>query len=157
MLVRRRRAAVGLTQQEPAARAGVSVGAVRDLEPGRVNPPAPRILKHLAVTLGLPRGTSATRPAARAGHQAHATAPGYESGVNLEDACRGRDRAGQEDLEFAPSDEDPGETPNGRKVTSDIRSSREVAIQHVVSCGVGEAVKQPYRLARHFRAPYGTT
>ena len=31
MLVRRRRAAVGLTQQELAARAGVSVGAVRVL------------------------------------------------------------------------------------------------------------------------------
>jgi DNA-binding SARP family transcriptional activator/tetratricopeptide (TPR) repeat protein len=67
MLVRRRRVAVGLTQQQLAARAKVSVGAVRDLEQGRVTRPRPRILEQLAVALGLDSSQRASLVAAAAG------------------------------------------------------------------------------------------
>jgi hypothetical protein len=89
-------------------------------------------------------------PTAKARRQAHAAAPGYESGINLENAGLGRARARGEHLEFASSDEDPGETPNRRKVTADFGSGREVAVEHVILLGVGEAVEQPHWLVRHF-------
>jgi DNA-binding SARP family transcriptional activator/tetratricopeptide (TPR) repeat protein/DNA-binding XRE family transcriptional regulator len=75
VLVRRWRAAAGLTQQELATRAGVSVGAVRDLEQGRVTRPQPRILERLAGALGLGSGQRADLAAA-AGMAGRSSRPG---------------------------------------------------------------------------------
>jgi DNA-binding SARP family transcriptional activator/DNA-binding XRE family transcriptional regulator len=68
----RRRA--GLTQQEVATRAGVSVAGLRDIEQGRVVAPKAQTLRRLGVTLGLSaaeaedlarRGRPAAEPASR--------------------------------------------------------------------------------------------
>ena len=76
MLVRRWRTGTGLTQQELAARAGVSVGAVRDLEQGRVTRPRARILEQLAGALGLGSGQRADLAAAAAGIAGRSRRPG---------------------------------------------------------------------------------
>src|SRR5262249_8969651 len=52
-LIRARRLANGLTQQELARLAEVSVGALRDLEQGRTRRPHPRLVARLARVLGL--------------------------------------------------------------------------------------------------------
>jgi DNA-binding SARP family transcriptional activator/tetratricopeptide (TPR) repeat protein/DNA-binding XRE family transcriptional regulator len=52
-LVRDRRRAAGLTQQQLAVAAGVSVGAVRDLEQDRTARPHPQTAERLRATLGL--------------------------------------------------------------------------------------------------------
>ena len=67
VLISRWRAAAGFTQQELATRAGVSVGAVRDLEQGRVTRPRPRALEQLADALGLSSSQRADLAAAAAG------------------------------------------------------------------------------------------
>jgi DNA-binding SARP family transcriptional activator/Tfp pilus assembly protein PilF/DNA-binding XRE family transcriptional regulator len=54
-LLRDARVGRGLTQEALADRAGVSVGALRDLEQGRTGRPRPRSLQALAEALGLPR------------------------------------------------------------------------------------------------------
>lgn len=51
--VRNLRRLRGLTQRELAARAGISLGAVRDLEQGRSSNPRPRFLEALCDVLGL--------------------------------------------------------------------------------------------------------
>jgi DNA-binding SARP family transcriptional activator/tetratricopeptide (TPR) repeat protein/DNA-binding XRE family transcriptional regulator len=51
-LIRTRRRAAGLTQQEVASRAGVSLGAIRDLEQGRTVRPRPELVVRLAEVLG---------------------------------------------------------------------------------------------------------
>ncbi len=76
VLVRRWRAAAGLTQQELAMRAGVSVGAVRDLEQGRVTRPQSRVLERLAGALGLDSGQRADLAAAAAGMTGRSRRPG---------------------------------------------------------------------------------
>jgi WD40 repeat protein/DNA-binding SARP family transcriptional activator/DNA-binding XRE family transcriptional regulator len=53
LLVRIRRQAAGLTQQELASLAGVSVGTVRDLEQGRTHRPGRDLVSKLAGVLGL--------------------------------------------------------------------------------------------------------
>jgi DNA-binding SARP family transcriptional activator/tetratricopeptide (TPR) repeat protein/DNA-binding XRE family transcriptional regulator len=55
-LIRDFRRASGLTQLELASRAGVSTGAIRDLEQGRTGRPLPGSLARLAGALGLSRG-----------------------------------------------------------------------------------------------------
>ncbi len=52
-VVRARRLAEGLTQQQLAALAGVSVAALRDLEQGRTRQPRPGLVAKLAGVLGL--------------------------------------------------------------------------------------------------------
>ena len=52
-LVRARRLAAGLTQQQLARAAGVSVGVVRDLEQGRTGQPRRRSAERIAAVLGL--------------------------------------------------------------------------------------------------------
>src|ERR1700689_2301720 len=52
-LLRDYRRAAALTQHELASRAGVSVGAVRDLEQGRTHRPRPAVLAALANALDL--------------------------------------------------------------------------------------------------------
>ena len=76
VLVRQWRAAAGLTQQELAARAGVSVGAVRDLEQGRVARPQARIVEQLAGALGLGSGQRTDLAAAAAGMAGRPGRPG---------------------------------------------------------------------------------
>src|SRR6266536_3569097 len=53
VVVRARRLAEGLTQQQLAALAGVSVAALRDLEQGRTRQPRPGLVAKLAGVLGL--------------------------------------------------------------------------------------------------------
>jgi DNA-binding SARP family transcriptional activator/DNA-binding XRE family transcriptional regulator len=55
-LIRQYRHAAGLTQQELADRAGMSIGAVRDLEQGRTSRPRDGALRRLAASLGLDEG-----------------------------------------------------------------------------------------------------
>ena len=55
--IRERRRVAGLTQQELAAVAGVSVGVVRDLEQGVTVRPRAEALRRLAMSLGI-----STRP-----------------------------------------------------------------------------------------------
>lgn len=64
----RRRA--GLTQQEAARRAGLSVAALRDIEQGRVAAPRPETLRRLAVALGLSAGEQSELAAAGGAAQA---------------------------------------------------------------------------------------
>ncbi|MDG4834242.1 tetratricopeptide repeat protein [Solwaraspora sp. WMMD1047] len=52
--IRRHRAAAGLTQQELAARAGLSVRSVRDLERGRIGRPRSRSVRGLVEALAMP-------------------------------------------------------------------------------------------------------
>jgi DNA-binding SARP family transcriptional activator/predicted negative regulator of RcsB-dependent stress response/DNA-binding XRE family transcriptional regulator len=52
-LIEERRRAAGLTQRALAERAGVSVGAIRDLEQGRTSWPRPGATRRLAEALGL--------------------------------------------------------------------------------------------------------
>ncbi|MFC0531687.1 BTAD domain-containing putative transcriptional regulator [Phytohabitans kaempferiae] len=58
-LVRRFRHQAGLTQQEAAERAGMSVGGLRDLEQGRVERPRPATMRRLAAALDLPESAAA--------------------------------------------------------------------------------------------------
>jgi DNA-binding SARP family transcriptional activator/tetratricopeptide (TPR) repeat protein/transcriptional regulator with XRE-family HTH domain len=53
-VLRARRQAAGLTQRELAVSAGISEGAVRDLEQGRTRTPHPRSLRALGAALALP-------------------------------------------------------------------------------------------------------
>src|SRR5215831_20641311 len=55
-LIRVRRRAAGLTQDDLACLAGVSVGALRDLEQGRTHRPRSRLITRLAEALGLAVG-----------------------------------------------------------------------------------------------------
>src|SRR5215472_4982637 len=55
-LVRARRRAAGWTQEELAGRAGVSVGALRDLEQGRTRRPRSGLVARLAEVLDLSGG-----------------------------------------------------------------------------------------------------
>ncbi|GAA3733989.1 BTAD domain-containing putative transcriptional regulator [Plantactinospora mayteni] len=57
-LVQRFRRQAGLTQQEVADRAGMSVGGLRDLEQGRVGRPRPATLRRLAAALRLPESAA---------------------------------------------------------------------------------------------------
>jgi DNA-binding SARP family transcriptional activator/DNA-binding XRE family transcriptional regulator len=52
-LLRRRRAAAGLTQRELTERAGLSLRTLRDLEQGRVRQPQERTVRRLVAALGL--------------------------------------------------------------------------------------------------------
>ncbi|MFE0593857.1 BTAD domain-containing putative transcriptional regulator [Micromonospora echinospora] len=52
--LRLRRLRAGLTQEELARRAGISVRAVRDIEQGRVRAPRPESLRRIAEAIGLP-------------------------------------------------------------------------------------------------------
>jgi DNA-binding XRE family transcriptional regulator len=52
-LLRQRRLAAGLTQQQLAERSGMSLRTLRDLEHGRVQRPQPRSVQRLAAALGL--------------------------------------------------------------------------------------------------------
>ncbi|HKN52716.1 MAG TPA: helix-turn-helix domain-containing protein, partial [Amycolatopsis sp.] len=64
-LVAARRRAAGITQQELAERAGLSVGAVRDIEQGRTKRPRPAAARRLFSALGLSEADLApylTRP-----------------------------------------------------------------------------------------------
>jgi DNA-binding SARP family transcriptional activator/DNA-binding XRE family transcriptional regulator len=54
-IIREHRRSTGITQEELAGRAGISVGAVRDLEQGRTNQPRPDSVLRLARGLGLDR------------------------------------------------------------------------------------------------------
>src|SRR5690348_8511169 len=53
LLLRSHREAAGLTQRQLAARAGISAGALEDLEQGRTRRPRPESLNRLAAALGL--------------------------------------------------------------------------------------------------------
>ncbi|MEU1885535.1 BTAD domain-containing putative transcriptional regulator [Micromonospora rifamycinica] len=53
--IRRRRLDAGLTQQQLAERAGISVRAVRDIEQGRVRNPRAESLRRIADAVGLPQ------------------------------------------------------------------------------------------------------
>jgi len=53
-LVAARRRAAGITQQELAGQAGLSVGALRDIEQGRTKLPRPAAARRLFTALGLP-------------------------------------------------------------------------------------------------------
>src|SRR5690348_3197070 len=66
-LLRDARQRMGLTQHEVATRAGVSLGALRDLEQGRSSRPRARSVRALAEVLGLTaeQATPARPPAAR--------------------------------------------------------------------------------------------
>jgi tetratricopeptide (TPR) repeat protein/transcriptional regulator with XRE-family HTH domain len=80
-LLRGHRLAAGLTQEELAERAGLSVRAVSDMERGRTGRPYPRSVRLLAAALDLADGaagrlmTAATTPAADAGPAAPAYGP----------------------------------------------------------------------------------
>ena len=91
-LVRARRESVGLTQRQLAARAGVSMGAVRDIEQGRTAVPRPGSLARLTAALELSGreldglvSMSGSRPTtAVRGHR-----PGPEGASHLELAVLG--------------------------------------------------------------------
>lgn len=57
--LRLRRSAAGLSQRELAARAGLSLAAVRDLEQGRTSQPRPESVQALVAALGLDAGVAA--------------------------------------------------------------------------------------------------
>ncbi|MEU4569446.1 BTAD domain-containing putative transcriptional regulator [Micromonospora sp. NPDC023956] len=57
--LRLRRLRAGLTQEELARRAGISVRAVRDIEQGRVRAPRPGSLRRIAEAIGLPEAPGA--------------------------------------------------------------------------------------------------
>jgi DNA-binding SARP family transcriptional activator/tetratricopeptide (TPR) repeat protein len=62
-VIRARRLAAGLTQTELASRAGLSLGAIRDLEQGRTTGPRPGSLARLAAVLELgPEDQAPARP-----------------------------------------------------------------------------------------------
>jgi DNA-binding SARP family transcriptional activator/tetratricopeptide (TPR) repeat protein len=77
VVIARERRAVGLTQQQLADRAAVSVGAVRDLEQGRTARPRRATVDALALVLGLDVGQAgeATGPAGN-GHEPGPSADG---------------------------------------------------------------------------------
>lgn len=56
--LRQQRAAAGLTQEDLAARSGISVRAIADLERGRTRKPYPSSVRALAGALGLPAATA---------------------------------------------------------------------------------------------------
>jgi DNA-binding SARP family transcriptional activator len=68
MEVRDRRRAAGLTQQQLAAAAGVSVGALRDLEQGRTTRPRAAFLRRLRTALGIDADQPGGRPEEIADH-----------------------------------------------------------------------------------------
>jgi DNA-binding SARP family transcriptional activator/tetratricopeptide (TPR) repeat protein len=79
VLVRARREGAGLTQRELAVRAGVSVGAVRDIEQGRTAWPRPGSLARLAAVLELGgRELEALVSVSAGGRDASAGRPGGE-------------------------------------------------------------------------------
>jgi hypothetical protein len=152
----------GAPRAQPASHYGHAVGPMLMANPESPGMRVPAIstvtprrgvtrISDLDADQGAPRrhqvhtrsGLTAARasPTARARRQAHAAAPGYEGGVDLEDAYPGRARARREHPDSAAPDKDPGETPNRRKMTADFGSGREIAVEHVVSLGVGEAVE----------------
>lgn len=70
-LLRRERLACGLTQEELAGRAGLSIRAISDLERGRTTRPHPRSVRLLADALGMaPAATDRLVRAARRGRDA---------------------------------------------------------------------------------------
>src|SRR5215469_7919149 len=70
VLLRTQREGAGLTQRELASQAGISLGALQDLEQGRTSRPRRQSLDRLAAVLGLTddqheelvRGTTGTGP-----------------------------------------------------------------------------------------------
>jgi len=89
-LVRAGRLAAGLTQQQLARAAGVSVGVVRDLEQRRTGRPRRRSVERIAAALGIgldpdggaPNVASAADEAAGAGGRIVTGAPGLGAGVD---------------------------------------------------------------------------
>ncbi|WP_285686902.1 BTAD domain-containing putative transcriptional regulator [Actinoplanes sp. NBRC 103695] len=80
LLLREARQALGLTQSELAARAGLSTGAVRDLEQGRSSRPRVTSVRALAGVLGLESSHRLLRLASRPGPgPAPATGPPHVS------------------------------------------------------------------------------
>jgi hypothetical protein len=86
--VRARRESAGSTQRQLAARAGISTGAVRDIEQGRTAVPRPGSLARLAAALDL-GGCELDSLAARSGHRQAVAVPGYREGAGVELAVLG--------------------------------------------------------------------
>jgi DNA-binding SARP family transcriptional activator/tetratricopeptide (TPR) repeat protein len=81
--VRQYRESAGLTQQRLAALAGMSLGALRDLEQGRTTQPAQRTLDQLAAALGLGPGERHHLLAAQPEQSSGDSAPGSAQGSGL--------------------------------------------------------------------------
>ena len=78
-LLREHRLSAGLSQEELAERAGLSVRAVSDMERGRTTHPYPRSVRLLVVALGLSAGDAERLVAATAARERDMP-PGPESG-----------------------------------------------------------------------------
>jgi DNA-binding SARP family transcriptional activator/tetratricopeptide (TPR) repeat protein len=83
-LVRARRLAAGLTQQQLARAAGVSVGVVRDLEQRRTGQPRRRSVERITAVLGVGLDPDGDGPASAPGHAVAADGPtGPAGGLRL--------------------------------------------------------------------------